>query len=83
MTFFMPHFCSMIRLSSASLFPTYIISTLQIAGQSCPLSFKGSPYWLAPEVRHIFLFGFEVYFNFMLVHHIGERHGFFFIFLQL
>ncbi|KAK2983536.1 hypothetical protein RJ640_023070 [Escallonia rubra] len=23
---------------------------LQITGQSCPLSFKGSPYWMAPEV---------------------------------
>ncbi|KAJ0043118.1 hypothetical protein Pint_17482 [Pistacia integerrima] len=23
---------------------------MQIAGQSCPLSFKGSPYWMAPEV---------------------------------
>lgn len=24
---------------------------LQITGQSCPLSFKGSPYWMAPEVN--------------------------------
>ncbi|KAL3609894.1 hypothetical protein D5086_000914 [Populus alba] len=23
---------------------------LQISGQSCPLSFRGSPYWMAPEV---------------------------------
>lgn len=26
----------------------------QITGQSCPLSFKGSPYWMAPEVSLLF-----------------------------
>lgn len=28
----------------------FILNNLQITGQSCPLSFKGSPYWMAPEV---------------------------------
>ncbi|KAE8662140.1 Divalent ion symporter isoform 1 [Hibiscus syriacus] len=28
-----------------------------IAGRSCPLSFKGSPYWMAPEVAAMFKIG--------------------------
>nr|GMD99884.1 mitogen-activated protein kinase kinase kinase YODA [Ipomoea batatas] len=28
-----------------------------ITGQSCPLSFKGSPYWMAPEVAAMFKIG--------------------------
>lgn len=28
-------------------------NNLQITGQSCPLSFKGSPYWMAPEVSFV------------------------------
>lgn len=31
------------------------LHVMQITGQSCPLSFKGSPYWMAPEVRMFFL----------------------------
>lgn len=31
-------------------------TVLQITGQSCPLSFKGSPYWMAPEVSAFFYF---------------------------
>lgn len=30
----------------------------QITGQSGPLSFKGSPYWMAPEVRRFYCFYF-------------------------
>ena len=29
---------------------------MQIAGQSCSLSFKVSPYWMTPEVINIHLF---------------------------
>lgn len=39
-----------------SLFYNLILCALQITGQSCPLSFKGSPYWMAPEVRLIKIF---------------------------
>jgi hypothetical protein len=40
---------------STLLVPTYFVCALQITGQSCPLSLKGSLYWMAPEVR-MFLF---------------------------
>lgn len=41
-----------------SLLNNLILYALQITGQSCPLSFKGSPYWMAPEVRLIETFIF-------------------------
>lgn len=36
-------------------------NNLQINGQSCPLSFKGSPYWMAPEVSMIFLSNWHLF----------------------
>lgn len=36
------------------------MTVLQITGQSCPLSFKGSPYWMAPEVSTFFYFSDQI-----------------------
>lgn len=39
-----------LNISADIFLPTCLVTNLQITGQSCPLSFKGSPYWMAPEV---------------------------------
>lgn len=33
----------------------FFLINLQITGQACPLSFKGSPHWMAPEVSMLTL----------------------------
>lgn len=39
-----------LNISADNFLPTCFVTNLQITGQSCPLSFKGNPYWMAPEV---------------------------------